>query len=192
MHVNVSRCSGRFGAFHALGDNVEACKGLTWEPWCDCMYPNDADLRVKCKTKPWACCPLGICPPWAEPSTDYGAVCRGMPKNSASSGTYDTLKTLQPVSQVFDPGSWLLDKIVVPEQTKAIKATEATQAQQAAVNQSAAAARASLLRYAKYGAIALVGAFGVVIVMKTARRHNRPAPAPSAPVSGYRKRRRAA
>lgn len=185
MHVNVS--SGRFSAF---GDgDAAACKGLSWEPWCDCMYPGDATLRVKCKTKPWACCPLGICPPWASPDTDYGAVCRGMPKNSGSSGTYDTLKTLQPVSQVFDPGSWLVDQLVVPEQTKAIKATEATQAQQAAANNQSAAARAQLLQIAKYGAIALAGVFGVVVVMKIARR----APSSeSTSMSGYRKRRRAA
>lgn len=136
-----------------------ACDSLDWDAFCDCKYASDQTNRLKCKSKPWSCCPFGICPPWASPNSDIGAACRDIPRENAGA-LYTVQKVLSTVS--------IVDKIAVPMQENAIAAKEDVVAKQTALDQqsvaarlAAAAQRADLLTYAKWGAVGL----GSVLVL---------------------------
>lgn len=162
------------------GFGESACDSLAWEEFCDCKYANDQTNRLKCKSKPWSCCPFGICPPWANPNSDIGAACRDIPREHAGA-LYSVQKVLSAVS--------LVDRVAVPIQEKAIAAKEEVVAQQTALDQqsiaariSAAAQRADLLTYAKWGAIGLGGVLVLGMVGKTLfKRRAASAPVVSAP-----------
>lgn len=154
-------------SLHSFGD----IPAPEWEPYCDAKFATNADLRHKCKSKPWSCCPFGICPPWAAPNLPMGASCRGLPKDesvrAAGSGVYDALYVVQTGMSAVS----LVDKIAVPMQIDSIRKKEEvaaiTAAQEIASMKAAskaAATRASVLKYTKWGGIGLAGVFAAITV----------------------------
>lgn len=187
----VSRSTyGRFGAFGAEGD---PCQGLDWEAWCDCRFANDPTLRVKCKSKPWSCCPFGICPPWASPTTPVGQACRGLPKEGSGVLTDVAYAVQTGLSFVS-----LVDRIAVPMQEKSIVAKEAEVAAQkeqeaiaAAAQEAALKVRQAVGKYTQYGVLAAGGVLGVILLkrMFTKKPAARAAAAGSPKLNGVRRRR---
>lgn len=178
MIVRTNRYSG-FGAFGA----DDPCASKDWEPWCDCRFANDPEMRVKCKTKPWSCCPFGICPPWASPKSSLGQACRGLPKEG-SGFLVDAAYTVQTGLSAVS----LIDKIAVPMQSKGIVAEEVkvqTEREQLAAQQAAQVRyqeqRKAIGSWVKYGALAAGGLVVVIVAVKALRR--RPAAAAPAPAA---------
>lgn len=166
MIVRIARTSRKYAAYGryngSLGVADSDCSDKeSWEAFCDCRFPTDADNRLKCKSKPWACCPFGICPPWSSPANEYGASCRNIPHDNSGVG--------YTVGRIFSAVS-LIDKVAVPMQMKSIAEKEAVDAQNAAAVaqnevdiQHAADVQAAVSKYAKYGAWSLA-AVAVAIV----------------------------
>lgn len=82
-----------------------ACPTENWDQWCDCVWKGEEEYRLRCKSKPWACCPIGLCPDWANPWEDYGAGCRFLYKPDAgfAYGIGIGTKTVSLTSLVTDP-----------------------------------------------------------------------------------------
>lgn len=173
--------ANRYGGFSAFGAD-DACAGKGWEEWCDCRYASEPELRIKCKSKPWSCCPFGICPPWANPNTPVGQACRGLPKEGSGFLT-DAAYAVQSGLSVIS----LVDKIAVPMQAKGIVAKEvevAAQSEQLRLQQAqqirSAEIRDTVMEWLKYGAMAAGGLVALIVVKRVLTR--RPA-APAAPAS---------
>lgn len=168
MIVSRSQLAGLgFGAATPAATGPDACEGGTWEEFCDCKYGSNTALRLKCKSKPWSCCPFGFCPPWAAPSTAVGAACRGLPKVEGAGAAYDAAYAIQSGLSIIS----LIDKIAVPMQQKGIAAQEAeVVAQQLAVikqQQAVAksqATRAKVVNVMKWSAYGAAGIATVVIL----------------------------
>ncbi len=136
------------------------------------MYANDQANRIKCKSKPWSCCPFGICPPWASPKSVIGQGCRGIPKTQSGAG----IDFLYGVSTAMKTVSLVDTLMVVPQQTKAIATQEYTVAEQARVDKQsiidqahAAEMRERLIKYAQWGGVALAGVLVASVVVRAVR-----------------------
>lgn len=155
----------------AFGDD-DPCAKLDWEPWCDCRYANDPTLRVKCKTKPWSCCPVGFCPPWASPKSVVGQACRGIPKEGKGA-LIDIAYGVQTGMSFIS----MVDRIAVPMQERSIvaKETEVAVQQQQVLEHEVAEVRAIQQRkeigeWVKYSAMAAGGLLAVIVVGKVLKK----------------------
>lgn len=144
-----------------------ACPQDNWDRWCDCVWGQEEEYRLRCKSKPWACCPFSMCPDWANPWEDYGAGCRFLYKPGAGIGygVGAATKTLSLTSLITDP--------LQAQDVKKKEAEEAAAAAaQAAAYQTAEQRRATVTDTATSFAIA-AGVTGAAFIFLAALKRRR-------------------
>lgn len=139
----------------------ESCPREPWDAWCNCVWglgPAEEEYRMRCKSKPWACCPLGFCPTWANPWEDYGAGCRNLykPQMGWAYGVGVATKTVSLTSLFTDP--------LQAEETKAKEAKEAAAAELARQRQEAQTAKEQKVRRALTTTAITMGASGLAFM----------------------------
>lgn len=133
--------------------------------FCDCVFPEEENIRVACKTKPWSCNPFGIVVPWAPPWGEYGAGCRYMPypKPSFLYGVGISTDAVSLVGIAADP----LQKGEIRELEKKEAKAVAIQAEQAAAYQQQLAQKKAQGRTITTYAIT-AGATGLAFILVAA------------------------
>lgn len=133
--------------------------------FCDCVFPEEENIRVACKTKPWSCNPFGVVVPWAPPWGEYGAGCRYMPypKPSFLYGVGISTDAVSLVGLAADP----IQKGEIRDLEKKEAAATAIQVEQAAEYQKQLAVKNAQTKTLTSYAIA-AGATGAALMILAA------------------------